>query len=363
MGFLGLGRKQNEAGLPLAVLNSPESMAVSFAKQEVVGVDVAYLELKLAALEKQAANLMICDRELKLVYLNEASRSTLKKFEHLLPVSVDRMIGQSIHIFHKMPERAEKVLGVGVHAGKHQMPHTATIEFGDEKLELCVEAVLDERGQMLGAVVVWDRSTAKMKEQESRRVELEAALCAIDRQLQMVSTASHELEASIGEISKSAQQVSSTTEGARAAGDEGLSAVVNLQASSKGVASVAELISAIATQTSVLALNATIEAARAGVHGKGFSVVASEVKKLAEQTAKATTDIQAKLNVIRGDLEHATTAIRRMKELAEESSGVSHMLASATEEQRYAVAEVVKGVQMVADETSKLTCLKDQQAM
>ena len=78
-----------------------------------------------------------------------------------------------------------------------------------------------------------------------------------------------------------------------------------LSAASADIGKVVQLIQAIAEQTNLLALNATIEAARAGEAGKGFAVVASEVKQLATQTSKATEEISGRIHAVQGATDQA----------------------------------------------------------
>jgi len=111
---------------------------------------------------------------------------------------------------------------------------------------------------------------------------------------------------------------------------------------------VVKVITSIAEQTNLLALNATIEAARAGEAGKGFAVVASEVKDLAQETARATGDISRRIEAIQTDSEAAVAAIARISEIIEEVNSYQTTIASAVEEQTATTSQMSRNVSEAA---------------
>jgi len=307
------------------------------------------------ALDAMSCNAMFCDHDLILRFLNKAARKTLSGLQQYLPIPVDQFVGKSIHLFHQHPDNVDRILGAKHHQGRPQLPHRSVIHIGPETLDLEIEAMLDEHGNQVGSIVLWGVMTKTLEAAQHSQANLREHVNEVNRQLQTVSAVAHDLESSISEIAKNVVQVESSTHKFRDAGKNGLEAIQHLQTSSNGVAKVAELIASIATQTSVLALNATIEAARAGVHGKGFSVVAGEVKKLAEQTAAATADIQSKVSVIRGDISTALTAIDSIASHTDAMSDLSHQLASAAEEQRLATQEMAKSLEAATQRAGRIS--------
>ncbi len=173
--------------------------------------------------------------------------------------------------------------------------------------------------------------------------------------VQTVASAAEELAASIGEISR---QVSQTTEiverattGTRVTNEK----VEGLAEAATKIGEVVTLIQAIAEQTNLLALNATIEAARAGEAGKGFAVVASEVKELATQTSKATEEIASQINEIQSATKESVVAIGEIAETMNEVNSYTTAIASAVEQQGAATAEISQNVQRAAEATGAVS--------
>ncbi|MDY7084852.1 MAG: methyl-accepting chemotaxis protein [Actinomycetota bacterium] len=163
-----------------------------------------------------------------------------------------------------------------------------------------------------------NRAAAQVVEAERSRLaladELESAVLTVSEQ---VATAATQMGASANGLADFARDA--VTEAER-----GLDTVTSLRAASDEIRQAVDLINSVAAQTRLLALNATIEAARAGELGRGFSVVASEVKSLANETSSSSEEIRGQVTMVQqaatdavSVLEAVTASIREMGGLVE----------------------------------------------
>ena len=169
------------------------------------------------------------------------------------------------------------------------------------------------------------------------------------------AAASEEMAASVNEIGRQVEDAQRIARCAVEQAERTNQRVATLSQAATRIGEVVKMINEVAEQTNLLALNATIEAARAGEAGRGFAVVASEVKALAAQTAKATDEIASQITQMQHATGESVSAINEIGMTISRISEISSAIAAAVEEQGVATHEIARNVQEAASGAREVT--------
>ena len=170
-----------------------------------------------------------------------------------------------------------------------------------------------------------------------------------------VAAGIEEMSANIREISRNTQEVVKTTDTAVELTSSTTNTIIDLEARSKEIEEVIQVITSVTQQTNLLALNATIEAARAGDEGKGFAIVAKEIKNLSMETASSAENIIQNLEMIRDGSRHVSKASAKTMEFTTKIQELTNSTANGIEEQSVTANAVAERMGETAEKTKGIT--------
>jgi len=225
-----------------------------------------------------------------------------------------------------------------------------------DDFESTVKGVVDTVASASNQMESSAQNLSSIAEQTNRQsVAVGAAAEEASINVETVASAAEELSGSITEINRQVTDATQAANSAVEAAKQTNTTVEGLAEAAQRIGEVVKMIQDIAEQTNLLALNATIEAARAGEAGKGFAVVASEVKNLANQTAKATDEIATQITSMQSVTGQTVEAIKDIGATIEQVNEKITGIASAAEQQGAATQEIARNVQNASTGTREVS--------
>lgn len=295
-------------------------------------------------MENAPVNIIYCDLDLIITYVNPASVKTLKPLEQYLPVTIEQLMGQCIDVFHKNPQHQRKILG-----DPRNLPHTAQIQLGPETLDLLVSAIYDNNKNYMGSMVTWEVATEKLKLQaetkemrDRERKKTEELEGKVQSLLEVCNAASE------GDLT-----IEVTVDGQDPIGQmgEGLKKflaglrndIEEIGKNSESVGAAAEELTATSTTMSA---NAEETSAQAGV----VAAASEEVGTNVQTVATGAEEMSASIGEISSNASEAAKVSTEAVEVAKRTNDTISQLGESSKE----IGEVVKVITSIAEQTNLL---------
>ncbi|MDQ7014142.1 MAG: methyl-accepting chemotaxis protein [Planctomycetota bacterium] len=268
-------------------------------------------------------NVMLCDSDLVMTYMNDTCYKTIKSIEHNLPVRADDMIGTCIDVFHKNPEHQRKLLG----DPKRYLPYKADIKIGGENVSLQGDGVYDKEGNFLGCMATWtitteqkelERKAAESAERERRQAEelqskvnqllevTEAAgdgdmtvkapfsgddaigqlAAGLDRMIESIQVVLRDVSGGSAQIDQGAQQISSASQSLSGAASEQAANLEEISASLEEMSSMTKQNAENCTQAAKLSEESQASAARGTTEMKSMNEAMGEIMASSSEISK-----------------------------------------------------------------------------
>jgi len=200
-----------------------------------------------------------------------------------------------------------------------------------------------------------DTMRASATDTEHRSTTIGASAEETSATVATVAAATEELNAAVEDIARQSERALAISGDAGRRVAESRAAIGGLSSAVGDIVGVVDLIRSVAEQTKLLALNATIEAARAGEAGRGFGVVATEVKALAGQSAAATESIAERIRAVEESAHRCMASIDGITHVIDEIAGAASAIAAAVQQQSTATQEIARSMQMASTATDDVS--------